>query len=151
MEETTKQSVSVKEKIKENQHFWKELLTAKDIKTPEKKTYLTADEASRHTKEKLYKQQFSKTETETKEKLMMILEQIKQVAKGTPVSRYTQQTLKEPILNPGIYHITFFEHVLTTIKDTKLDSDKARTWKHVVTQKGEKKKHSRTNSKATIN
>lgn len=147
MEGSSPHHRTTKEKIQQNQQFWTELLTAtthkKEVTTPEKKTYATAEKIAFKKKETLYKERSRIIEKETREKLTTILEQIQEIAKTNPLSKQTTQAFESPILNPGMYHINFFEHILTTVKDTTLESEKSRTWQLVVKEKHKKSKSHR--------
>lgn len=74
--------------------------------------------------------------------LQALIEEISSLAKATTeLAQETQVAAMEAPVNPGVYHITFFENVLSFLKSFRQKIEEASTWLSAANKRAEKKNY----------
>ncbi|MEK7497736.1 MAG: DUF5660 family protein [Patescibacteria group bacterium] len=82
----------------------------------------------------------SRKSQELKMQLNALMQEVKNLAAATPkfVEEVEIATFQAPI-NPGVYHVIFFEKLIEYIKDFKKNIESASTWLHSTNTRAQKK------------
>ena len=72
---------------------------------------------------------YLRSEQETKHQITALLQEIQLLAKTTGLmAQEVQVATMQAVVNPGVYHRTFFEQLRTFIKDIRAKVTESRNW-----------------------
>lgn len=85
---------------------------------------------------------YLRSETETKQQITSLLQEIQVLAKSTGLMAHEVQiATMQAVVNPGVYHRSFFEQLRTFIKAIRAKVEQSRNWLAAHSQRASKRSY----------
>lgn len=85
---------------------------------------------------------YLRSETETKQQITSLLQEIQSLAKSTgQMAHEVQIATMQAVVNPGVYHRSFFEQLRTFIKAIRAKVEQSRNWLAAHSQRASKRSY----------